>query len=219
MDKWILFIQQPHWLIKILIGIVLGALLPQAGKMTILLISRLKKNSLLGKWYKYHVSYREGASQLFETEWIIKRGFFKPYKVIYKYDGRTLLYNGSMEFERGHLLFILRALSHPETVICRTTYPLPLANSSLSGKPTSPTQAQNKNAYRDSYMMYGIWMSYDHDIQIASGATLMCREPIEDKDEALRKLKNRFHVEGEKPSIRLTFARAKSTTTAQQIAP
>ena len=174
--------QRPHWLVQILVGIALGALLPRLGKMVFFLFKWFKKDYLSGTWHKYHLSYMQGKPELIETTWLIQRGLLNPYKITYTYAGTTLLYRGAMRIEKDQMLFVLKASSHQETVIYRTNNPIPTA----------------------SKFIYGIWMSYDHDIKIASGATLMSKKQMS-KDEAFKEIQSKFRFEKDRPLIRLNL--------------
>lgn len=174
--------QRPNWLIQILVAIMLGSLLPKLGKMLLLISRWLKKDHLEGRWYKYHLSYRHGEPEIFETIWFIRRGLLNPYRITYKHSGQSLTYRGSMKIEKDQMLFVLKASSHQETVIYRTNNPIPSVNK----------------------FVYGLWMSYDHDVRIASGATLMCKEKIP-KDKAIQEMLTRFQFEKDRPLMRLNL--------------
>ena len=178
-----LLLRNPPWFAQILIGIVLGALLPKIGQMLILLGNRFKINHLLGTWHKYHLSYDQGEPKLFQTTWIVQHGLFQEYKVTYKFNDKILKYKGSMRVERDQLLFVLKALYHKETVIYRIDNPLPCKSS-------------------ETAFLYGIWASYDHDKKIASGAALLCKDKLSETA-ALEKIKAKFRIADHMPLMRL----------------
>ncbi|MEM0978803.1 MAG: hypothetical protein AAGH78_00880 [Cyanobacteria bacterium P01_H01_bin.58] len=174
--------QRPHWLVQTLIAILLGSLMPRLGRILFLIFRWFKKDYLVGEWYKYHLSYKYGEPELFETTWLIRRGFLNPYRITYNHSGKSLIYRGSMKIEKDQMLFVLKASSHQETVIYRTNNPIPSANK----------------------YVYGLWMSYDHDVKIASGATLMCRKKMP-KDKAFQEILARFRFEKDRPLVRLNL--------------
>lgn len=162
----------PHWLITALIGAILGCLIPYAVEFVKTLRARFNESFLIGDWYEYHISCANGGSSINKDSWNIKRGLFYPLKV--ECISSEITYVGSMEKEREHLIVTMNAKQARCSVHCRFEYPFP----------SNPTP------------ILGLWLSFDHDNLVSSGAILLSKDELSDqKIRAIMKSRSKI-VEG-----------------------
>lgn len=152
-------------LLKAFLAAIITLILERAPKIYESIVIRRKHFSLIGDtWKSFHYTTRKGKPEVIESDWTIKRGTLSPFKVTFEQPG--LKYKGRIIFEGDdRILVYAKATTQNETVVYRFPNPLPSNGDSVSG----------------------LWMSYDHDKNIASGGSLLTRESIA-KEEAKPRL-------------------------------
>jgi len=112
--------------------------------------------ALLGdQWKGFHYSFKKGKPVLIESTWKITKGFLTPFKV--KTEQPELAYHGHLEPEGDDRVIIyVKAETQNETMVFRFPNPLLSAND----------------------IVYGLWLSYDHDKHIASGGALLTKQDL-----------------------------------------
>lgn len=151
---------RPHWLAVIFIGTVIGYLLPHLLRSVAYIFLYFKGHPLVGTWHEYHWSFVNDVQKLVTGKWVIKRGYFHKLVVKFTTDvGRPLRYKGHIILEKGHMVAILKGVSHDEHLFCRFIEPVP------------------SNATR----VGGLWMSYDHNRNICCSPSLLSSEELNEE--------------------------------------
>jgi hypothetical protein len=132
---------------------------------------RRRNFALLGSRHGYHLSHRKGVTVILESTWTITRGFLVPFRVHYRIE-TGLEYKGKFVFE-GHdrIVFFGNAGDGREHVVYRFPNPLISVGDSVTG----------------------VWLSYDNDKHIASGAALLATDKLS-KAEAVEEFKRSITV-------------------------
>jgi hypothetical protein len=139
------------------------------------------ESPLLGHWHAYHCTYRGNRPTVIKSVVTVRKGINTPYVAALRQDDASqLVYRGVVSRERHHLIFHFDSLQHAENVIAR--FPEPLG-------PGCTT-------------LYGIWLSYDHDQNIASGGMLLSRQPLNNVD-PLQVLAHGFDLPRGRPQLRV----------------
>jgi hypothetical protein len=95
-------------------------------------------------------------------------------------DAAELSYRGTVSREKHHLVFRFDSVNHAENVLCR--FPDPLGKICTS--------------------LYGIWLAYDHDQNVAAGGIFLTKEPINNTD-PLREIAAGFDLPRGRPQLRV----------------
>ena len=123
--------------------------------------------ALLGdNWKGFHYSFKRGKPVLIESTWKITKGYMTPFKVIWEQP--ELTYKGRLKLEGDDRIIVdVKAKTQNERVVFR--FPNPLLST------------------RD--IVWGLWLSYDHDKHIASGGALLTKEDLT-REQAEKELKD-----------------------------
>jgi hypothetical protein len=164
---------QPNWIIVIIIGAVVGAVVSQYWTLVFYPVKLLKTDSLRGVWYDYHFTFVHGKRYLAQSIVRIRKGILTERSVfvqdqdLVRYSGDIdpnrrdgLTYRGTIQVEGPHLIVKLRATSHKELLVFRLINRLP-SNASI---------------------IPGIWMSFDHELNPTAGVMMLSRERITSND-------------------------------------
>jgi hypothetical protein len=164
---------QPNWIIVIIIGAVVGAVVSQYWTVIFYPVKILKTDSLRGRWYDYHFTFVHGKRYLAESIVRIRRGILSERSVfvqdqdLVRYSGDIdpnrrdgLTYKGTVQIEGPHLIVKLRATSHKELLVFRLINRLP-SNTSI---------------------IPGVWMSFDHELNPTAGVMMLSREKMTSSD-------------------------------------
>lgn len=154
-----------------MVGAALGWLLPYFARAVLHLFLRFQKDHLEGSWFGYHWTYVNSIPTLYKSEWRFKKGIFHRFS-IRTFLGGKVKYIGYGHIERSQLVIKIHNRRNQETARFRFKWPI----------------SSNDN------ILPGIWLSFDHDIKIASGAFLLSRLSLSDVD-AEESLKNLVRVE------------------------
>jgi hypothetical protein len=114
----------------------------------------------VGTWHEYHLSFFNDVQKLVSGEWIIKRGYF--HKLVIEFTtnvGKPLRYKGHIILEKGHMIAVLKGVSHDEHLFYRFIEPIP-SNDNRVG---------------------GLWMSYDHNRDICCSASLLSTDELSEE--------------------------------------
>lgn len=165
-----------------LVAYLVQIAIPFAGRTALYLWNRFfEKNPLLGEWHGYHYSYKSNEPILVSDKITIKRGIRNSLSVYMKEGVEpNLEYLGNVSKERNFLLFNLFSLAHRETLTAR--FPDPLGNKCDK--------------------LYGIWSSFDHDQNIASGGILLSRKQLK-HEEVLKEFTHFIKPDSVLPLLRL----------------
>jgi len=137
------------------------------------------KSKLVGDWHAYHCTYRNNKPTIIKSLVTIKKAFKTSYTAILKQDDESkLIYRGTVTLEKHHIVCSFRSLNHAENVVIR--FPDPLG--------------ANK--------CYGIWLSYDHDQNVASGGICLSRAPLNNVD-LLSEITHGFELLRGRPQLRV----------------
>lgn len=160
---------EPNWLITALIGAVLGVLITPASRILLYPTRRLKPHSLSGRWFEYYYSFHNGKPVLRYGIFTIRTGLRHPHVVEressagpadaeQKFREPSLRYRGRLlPAESGHTVIALKAASHEETLLYRFLGRIP----------------------SNSDVVPGVWAAYDHDLNPAAGAAIICRTQLD----------------------------------------
>lgn len=173
------FSSEPHWLVSALVGAALGGLFPYLFRVISVLLKRLRKLHIEGEWHEYHTTYLNTHPIVYETKWIIKKGWLKQFEVYVIQPETKMSYMGEVKTERGQLLVNMACPDFGVSVQLRYNNPL---------------------ASKDQLL--GLWLSFDHDIRISSGATILTRNKLS-ANEALRIMREKFENEPKMPLMKL----------------
>jgi len=146
----------PHWLIVALVSATIGFCIPYVLKIIYYLFLHLKKNYLEGIWYCYHWTYLNNQPILIKSDWTIKKGVLHRFIVEMKQRDTGLVYTGKIIIEGDHLLIMLDSEQYIEHPVFRFPYPIP----------------------SNCKLLYGLWLSFDHDKKIASGGATLSRDEL-----------------------------------------
>jgi hypothetical protein len=165
--------QQPNWIIVIIIGAVVGAVVSQYWTVIFYPAKLLRTDSLSGDWYDYHFTFVHGKRYLAESIVRIRRGKLTDRSVrvqdqdLVRYSGGIdtdrkdgLAYKGTTYIEGPHLIVKLHAISHRELLVFRLVNRLP-SNASI---------------------IPGVWMSFDHELNPTAGVMVLSRERMTSSD-------------------------------------
>lgn len=169
-------------LLKAVIAAILTLLFEHAPKLIESI--RLKRIHfiLLGEWYGYHYSYKNGQTQMFKSTWNVKSGFFQPFKVEIVIED-ILHYRGQIKFEGDDRIIVHgHATTQVEYPIYRFPNPLKTTGDILTG----------------------IWLSYDHDKHIAAGGAVLSRMELSEADvqKYLKNIRVARHISKPLPVLR-----------------
>jgi hypothetical protein len=171
--------KDPHWIIIAIASALAGWSLPYIGKIAYFLIRRFKKDHLEGEWFAYHWTYKKGKPVLSTSQWRIRKGVLHRFRVEYAHqDG--MAYRGYAKIERSQLIVKIHSTCNQETAQFRLTWPI----------------SSNAN------LLWGVWLSFDHDTKIASGAQLLSRIKLSKKD-AIEAINGAMRWEDDRPVIRV----------------
>ena len=120
-----------------------------------------------GTWFSYHWTYLMHKPQIISSKLIIKKGIWSPYSFNLVQVGTNLIYNGEGRVEGSHLVLTFKATGHEERTVCRFQDIL-----------------QSKN------MTSGLWLSYDHDKNVASGGIILSKTEISEPEVNMALSKN-----------------------------
>ena len=161
-----LLIEPPSWQPTPIGGVLLGLILPFVGAFFVRIIVFLwhltfSKDVITGNWYAYHWTYVKHKPQAVQSLVQIKKGIKNRWRFILKQNiYSAIAYKGTINPENQHLICACRSVTFPETTYIRLSHPL-------------GTKCET---------MVGVWMSYDHDKNPASGAILLTRNEITIQD-------------------------------------
>jgi hypothetical protein len=166
---------EPGWIAVTLIGAIVGAAIAPMFSILRYLARRFQTHPLCATWYSYHLTFRDNRLVMLSGTYRISRGVRSSLVVRAENladdetgkSRRTLLYRGTMEQEGGHYVMDLSGRSHKERLMIRFAERIPPNDQTLSG----------------------IWLAYDHDNQVAAGAQMFSRTPL-DRDTALNALRS-----------------------------
>lgn len=151
---------EPNWLVSAVVGAVFGVFLPFAAKACYFVFRRFKKYHLEGLWHGYLYSYKTNQSIICEFELRIRKGFTSRYRVRMRYTDGTMAYKGTMDIENAQVYMNLSSRQHEEHPVFRFNLPIPSNDRTLTG----------------------LWLSFDNDMHIGSGAVVLSRDPLDAKD-------------------------------------
>lgn len=166
---------QPHWFVQVGIGAIVGLALPYTLKVGYYFFKLFKKTHLDGLWYNYHWSYKNKQPVIFESTWEIKRGILQSFAITACYSDSGLLYKGHIRIEGDQLMVVFGSTQHSEHPVYRFPYPI----------------------QSNCQMLHGLWLSFDHDKNIASGGAVVSRSRLtvsQAEEEIKRTLKSERHA-------------------------
>lgn len=171
--------KEPSWIIVAIVGAILGWAIPLIGKFLRHLLPNSEDDYLLGDWYGYHWTYKNGQPILNTSQWKITKGRLHRLCVQYAHqDG--MAYRGYIEKERSQLVVRIHSGKNHETARFRFTWPIPSKAKLLSG----------------------IWLSFDHDTKIASGAHILSKKKLS-KSDATVAIENSMSWEKDLPVMKV----------------
>jgi hypothetical protein len=148
---------EPNWLITTFIGAVIGLLLPYLVDVTKYLWRYWKSEPLVGQWFEYHANFVGGENHISSGVWKINKGFSHEFTVNFTHNtGGKLEYRGALFEERGHIVAELKSYSH--------------RNESLYYRFMNPIASER--------VIPGIWLSFERDGRICSGAAILSKEEL-----------------------------------------
>lgn len=149
-------------LLKAVVAAIVTLLLERAPRFLEARRMRKKHFALLGSsWNGYHFSSKHKKPLLIQSKWSIQPGWLKPFLVTFKQPGLT--YQGHLAFESDDRIIVyLRCVEHEERMIYRFANPLKSTND----------------------IVWGLWLSFDHDRHIASGGAILTQEELSEADAA-----------------------------------
>jgi hypothetical protein len=113
-----------NWL-GIIVGSVLGLILPLLFKLLLYIVRRVKKNHIEGVWFWYSRSMIESNYSLTSGTLKIKKGVTKKFIVELRVEGvDRLVYKGTLVHERNCIILKLEG-EHQENVTARLFQPIP----------------------------------------------------------------------------------------------
>lgn len=89
-------ITEPHWLVKIVIGVCIGLSVPYIFNALRWPLRFFRPHSLKGKWWEYHCSVKDQEVQLFEGVVTIRSGFRHDFVCTFEQVETELNYKGSL---------------------------------------------------------------------------------------------------------------------------
>jgi len=171
---------ESHWMLTLIGGGLVGAAAPYAVELGRYLYRRLGRGLLLGKWWEYHATYKNSMPLIDETKWSIRRGYRSPFKVLCEQSNAKVTYKGSIVYFGEYLDVTLTSTNRDGRVMLR--YP--------------------KLVSWRSDQLCGLWLSVDHDNNIAAGSTVLSRKQLS-QDEVLPLIKASIQSDGNLPLVRL----------------
>ena len=134
-------------------------------------IARTRLKGLEGTWYEYHWTNPDGANakfKWFDSELKAKAGFFSSYKLIYKNNGE--LYHGTARYidKRDDILsgdILLKVQQKKKSTTSKAT---------IYFRYNIPERQIGDN----NNEIAGIWLSYNFDKDITSGASILSKNKI-----------------------------------------
>jgi hypothetical protein len=163
---------EPNWIVTCVVGAILGVLATYFAPALGYPFRRLKKSPLERLWYEYHFSYLGGRLVLRQAKLKVRKGILSRYVVTFDHErseavqpggpfgAKELSYKGSLKYEHDHILLALDGVSHEESLSYRFINKIPSNDSVLPG----------------------IWMSYDHDLNPASGTAILSKDQLSPDD-------------------------------------
>ena len=171
--------EEPHWIVIVLIGAVLGYVLPYIIKGIIFAYKRFSKTFICGEWV-YHMSINvEGTVKWIRGSLKIRRGFLCEYSSTAVYFDAK--YKGKGNIENNNFCIKYVRISDIQKFSSYHRYEL----SSIEKRKTE---------------LYGFWLSTDSDKKISSGAIILLRKEISDID-LDKKVKNIYKTNKGAPFI------------------
>lgn len=167
-----------NWLRDNILGALIGLIIPWVLKFLYYQLNLFKKRTLKGVWNGYHLTYYDGTFKILHSVWTIRRGVFQDYTVIAQHSNVT--YTGAIKPELNDLVITMKSTSHKEVVVYRFNNPL-----------------KSKQE-----IIPGIWLSYDHDINICSAAAFLSKEQLTE-EELMKKFSEYFQKETGLPLMRI----------------
>ena len=146
---------EPNWVITIILGAIVGFLLPYILNLVRFIRRFFKKEIAEGNWYVYHMINRDGIIQVENSMWKIKKGFYSKF-IVEERKVDYVLYKGLLVFERNFWLVRLKGIKHDEEVYIRLINPIP----------TQDTRTQ------------GLFLSLDYNGIATAGPVLISRKEI-----------------------------------------
>jgi hypothetical protein len=148
----------PVWWVQILlsavIGVVLGALLTQIGRLGIAALKG-RKVSITGTWHAYVYTFKQDY-ECIDYTMEIQKGRLGGTNVIVLNNGK-IAYKGVVYDERGHLIFELNATARDQReTICQ--------------RYVGPVGEKDK--------LLGLWLSYDYHTHVASGVVILSQTKL-----------------------------------------
>lgn len=156
--------QEPNWMIVTVIGAIAGASVNWWWPLIRYWTGRRRRSFLLGDWHGYHATFYAGQPVIVHDTFRVRRGVRGALIVSAEQnDGLapSLTYSGEVRLE-GHIVFVLSAKSHEETLVLRFVEPIP----------SNPTP------------MVGLWLSQDHDRNPACGTIALTRAELSSTEAA-----------------------------------
>lgn len=152
----------PPWYILLFLGAIVGAVVGLIVRHIPSCIYFAKRyvydrSGILGAWHAYHLSFREGKLFTVHSIVTIKTGFKSRYVIsISQSIDSELKYKGTLGVEKNHLVVSCKSVCHCESVSIRFPDPIGIKCQKL----------------------YGLWLAYDHDGRITSGAIVLSRDNL-----------------------------------------
>jgi hypothetical protein len=167
-------LSEPNWVITILVGTLLGAVVAPLGPAALYPLRRIRRDVFVGTWNQYYWTWRDGRKQMWFGQVCVKRGILKPYSVttvMSPPDGgdhniepsnrhAVLRHRGELRLEGGHVIIETRANTHNESVVSRFPQWIP----------------------SETNRIVGIWMSFDHSGTPTAGAILLSRSNLDEPE-------------------------------------
>jgi len=155
-----LFSSNPHWLITIMVGLILGAVSKEAlPRIKNIILSDVQKDPVKGKWYSAHLTYNTKGELIVRHE---KWEFFPNRwlgKLKLKISGHEnqLIFEGLVESTEENYRF------------------------KVEGPQKEIAYHRIKKVYQDQTETYGIWLGVDYRGKMISAARLLSRNEIDEE--------------------------------------
>ncbi|MCF2502735.1 hypothetical protein L0663_05055 [Dyadobacter sp. CY107] len=161
--------KEPNWIVTLFLGAAVGAVFGSYSQLWNLLTFVYRRFFVVmryeGTWYSYHWTYIQHEPKIVFSIVDIRKGIWSPYRFKLTQRGTNLIYKGTGRVEGSHLIFNFRATGHEERTICRF-----------------------QDILTSLDVTAGLWLSYDHDKNVASGAIILSQNeiPAEDIERTIR---------------------------------
>ena len=182
LSLWNRQLNQPVWYVMIFLGALLTISFTNSKLIwgVIHYLFTWEKSAIEGDWHAYHFTYMEGEPIIIKSNVRIKKGIGAPLRAeLYENVESELHYKGKILHEQGQLIFYYESTDHKEIVINRFIEPI--------GKHCK--------------VLYGCWLSFDHDKNIACGGIILSQKAIKNNVES--KLLRGFDLQINKPLLRI----------------